>query len=152
MAPVRLAMVRLQGMLDTVNVVSEAGQDRNLADFLERSRTRGSGTFLSAVDITSRRPTLTSDLFLSVQGGLTIERDSLGNRFITMRSNTLRSSRCLPSIFVDGMSMRGLTAADIDGLVRPGDLVGVEVYRAANAPVEFSEQDGCGTILLWTKR
>jgi len=152
MAPVRLAMVRLQGMLDTVNVVSEAGQDGNLADFLERSRTRGSGTFLSEVDITSRRPTLTSDLFLSVQGGLTIERDSLGNRFITMRSNTFRSSRCLPSIFVDGMSIRGLTAADIDGLVRPSELFGVEVYRAANAPVEFSEQDGCGTILLWTKR
>ncbi|MDZ7629761.1 MAG: carboxypeptidase regulatory-like domain-containing protein [Gemmatimonadaceae bacterium] len=152
MPPVRLAMVRLPRLLDTVNVVGDAEKDQNLADFLERSRTRGSGTFLSDVDITSRRPTLTSDLFLSVQGGITIERDTLGNRYITMRSNTFRTIRCLPSIFVDGMSMRGLTAADIDGLVRPSELFGVEIYRAANAPVEFSEQDGCGTILLWTKR
>ena len=48
--------------------------------------------------------------------------------------------------------MRRLTTAAIDGLVRPGELFGIAVYRAANAPVEFSEQHGCGTIVFWTKR
>lgn len=150
--PVRLAMARLQGLLDTVNVVDEAVTDRNLLDFLERRRTRGSGMFLSQDDIASRRPTFTSDLFVAVQGGMTIERDSVGNRFVTMRSNTFRSDRCLPSIFIDGLNLRGLNTGEIDGLVRPGDLFGIEVYRAANAPAEFPAQDGCGTILLWTKR
>ncbi len=152
MSPLQLAMERMQGPLDTVNVVADAAADRNLANFLERKRTRGSGTFLTEEDITSRRAVLTSDLFASVQGGITIERDTLGNKFITLRSNTFRSNRCLPAIFLDGMSMRRLTTADIDGLVRPDELFGIEVYRAANAPVEFSEQDGCGTILFWTKR
>ena len=133
-------------------MVDEAVTDRNLTDFLRRSQTRGSGTFLTQEDIASRRPTLTSELFLAIQGGMAIERDSVGNRFLTMRSNTFRGDRCFPAIFIDGMSMRELTTGDIDGLVRPSDLFGIEVYRAANAPVEFSEQDGCGTILLWTKR
>ena len=149
---VRLGMTLLQGVLDTVNVVDEAVTDSNLAEFLERRRTRGSGTFLSAEDIHSRRPTHISELFVAIQGGITIQRDSVGNKFLTMRSNTLRSDRCIPAIFIDGMSMRGLTTGDLDGLVRPTDLFGIEVYRAANAPVEFSEQDGCGTILVWTKR
>lgn len=152
MPAVRLSLARLQGLLDTVNVVEDASTDRNHADFLARSRTRGSGTFLLEEDIAGRRATLTSDLFLTVQGGITIVRDSIGNRYITMRSNTFRSDRCKPAIFLDGMSMHGLTTADIDALVRPEQLFGIEVYRAANAPGEFSEQDGCGTILLWTKR
>ncbi len=152
LAPIRLVMRPLQAVLDTVNVVEDAVTDRSLLDFLERRRTRGSGTFLSQEDITSRRPTLTSDLFPALQGGMTIERDTLGNKFITMPSNTFRSNRCLPSIFLDGMSLRGLTTQDLDALVRPGELFGIEVYRASNAPVEFSEQDGCGTILFWTRR
>lgn len=150
--PVRLAMIRLQGLLDTVNVVDDAVTDRNLTDFLERRRTRGSGTFLSQEDIASRRPTFVSELFLAIQGGIRIVRDSVGNKFLTMPSNTLRSVRCFPAIFIDGMSMRALTTGEIDGLIRPSELAGLEVYRAANAPVEFSEQDGCGTILMWTKR
>lgn len=150
--PVRLMMVLLPATLDTVNVVEDAEADRILANFLERRRTRGSGTFLTDEDIASRRPTLTSDVFRSIQGGVTIERDSLGNRYLAMPSNTFRSARCLPAIFIDGMSMRGLTTADIDGLLQPIHLLGIEVYRAANAPAEFSEQDGCGTILLWTKK
>jgi Carboxypeptidase regulatory-like domain len=152
LAPMQLAMTALPGMLDTVSVVDDAATDRNLTDFLERRRTRGSGTFLSELDIESRRPTLTSDLFRTVQGGIRIDRDSLGNRYLTMQSNTFRSERCLPAIFLDGMSLRGLTTQDLDGLVQPRDLFGIEVYRAANTPVEFSEQDGCGTVLLWTKR
>jgi hypothetical protein len=151
-APVRLQLVPLQAVLDTVDVVENATPHPHLADFLKRQRTRGSGTFLTEADIASRRLTFTSDLFVAVQGGMTIERDTLGNKFITMRSNTLRSDRCLPSIFIDGMNVRGLSTQDLDGLIRPGDLMGIEIYRAANAPVEFSEQNGCGTILLWTKR
>ncbi|HYW50562.1 MAG TPA: carboxypeptidase regulatory-like domain-containing protein [Gemmatimonadaceae bacterium] len=152
LSPVQLTMTRVQAPLDTVNVVADAESERNLAGFRERRRTRGSGTFLAEEDIASRRPTLTSDLFRSVQGGTTIERDSLGNRYIAMRSNTFRSQRCLPSIFVDGMSISDPTTGDIDAIVRPNELFGIEIYRAANAPVEFPEQNGCGTILIWTKR
>lgn len=140
---------RIATMLDEVNVRAEAVTPI-LRAFQDRSRTRGTGTFLMQDDIASRRPTFVSDLFLSVQGGITIERDTLGNKFLTMRSNTLRTSRCFPAIFIDGMHLRGLTTADLDGIVRPSELFGVEIYRAANAPVEFNHQDGCGTILLWT--
>jgi len=142
-------LVRLPTVIDEVTVRADAVTP-NLRAFLGRSRTRGTGTFLKQDDIASRRPTFLSDVFASVQGGITIERDSLGNKYLMMRSNTLRNPRCLPSIFVDGMNLRGLTNGDLDGLLRPSELFGIEVYRAANAPVEFSHQDGCGTILIWT--
>jgi hypothetical protein len=140
---------RIATMLDEVNVRAEA-LTPSLRAFQDRSRTRGTGTFLMRDDIASRRPTFLSDLFPSVQGGIRIERDSLGNKWLTMRSNTLRASSCFPAIFIDGMHLRGLTTADLDGIVRPSELFGVEIYRAANAPVEFNHQDGCGTILIWT--
>ena len=152
MPAVTIELTRLTTQLDTVNVVDGQVTDRDLLAFLERRRTRGSGVFLTSDDITSRRAILVSDLFRSVQGGVRIDRDSLGNRYITMPSNTFQTPRCLPAIFIDGMSMSGLTATDLDGLLQPSLLFGIEVYRASNVPVEFSEQDGCGTILIWTKR
>lgn len=142
-------LVRIATVIDEVTVRADAVTP-SLRAFLDRSRTRGTGTFLTQDDIASRRPTFLSEVFSSVQGGITIERDSLGNKYLMMRSNTLRNPRCLPSIFVDGMHLRGLTNGDLDGLLRPSELFGIEVYRAANAPVEFSHQDGCGTILIWT--
>jgi hypothetical protein len=141
---------RIPTILDEVSVRADALAP-HLRAFLERSRTRGSGTFVLQDDIASRRPTFVSELFQSVQGGITIERDSLGNKFLTMRSNTFRTARCFPAIFIDGMNLRGLTNGDLDSLLRPSELFGVEIYRAANAPTEFSHQDGCGTILIWTK-
>ncbi len=142
-------LVRVPTMIDEVTVRAD-GASPSLRAFLDRSRTRGTGTFLKQDDIASSRPTLTSELFQSVQGGITIERDSLGNKYLMMRSNTLQNPRCFPSIFVDGMNLRGLTNGDLDGLLRPSELFGIEIYRAANAPIEFNHQDGCGTILIWT--
>ena len=142
-------LVRLPTVIDEVTVRADAVTP-SLRAFLDRSRTRGTGTFLKQDDIASRRPTFLSEVFSSVQGGITIERDSLGNKYLMMRSNTLRNPRCFPSIFIDGMNLRGLTNGDLDGLLRPSELFGIEIYRAANAPAEFNHQDGCGTILIWT--
>ena len=148
--PLTIEMSTLQAVLDTVRVVAKRGGNRNLLEFMQRKQRSGSGRFLTGEDIASRRPIYTSDLFRSIPG-VSVDRDRNGDEVITMRGNSFSSPRCRASIFVNGMSMRGLSAGDINGFVRPNELIGVEVYSAAAAPAQFSEQNGCGSVVFWTR-
>ena len=98
--------------------------------------------------IAQRRPVFTADLFRTIPG-VYVDRDRNGEEILTMRGNA--TGRCRPSIFVNGMSMRGMSAGEINGFVRPNELVGVEVYSAAGAPAQFSEMNGCGSIVFWSR-
>ena len=66
-----------------------------------------------------------------------------------MRGNF--SGHCQPAVFVNGMSLRNLNSNDINGIVRPDDVIGIEVYTSAGAPPQFSQQNGCGSIVFWTR-
>jgi hypothetical protein len=150
-APVVIEMVTLQSVLDTIRVTASRGTaNANLLEFLKRRRSSGGGRFLGREDIASRRPLYTSDLFRTVPG-VQIDRVRNGDDIITMRGNSFSSARCQPSIFVNGMNMRGLSANDIDGFIRPDELFGVEIYTNATAPAQYSEMNGCGAILFWSR-
>lgn len=150
-APITVEMVTLQSVLDTIRVTATRGSgNRNLVEFLKRKRSSGAGRFLGSEDIAARQPVFTSDLFRSVPG-VQIDRDRNGDEIITMRGNSFSSARCQPSIFVNGMSMRGLSATDINGFIRPNELIGVEIYSNATAPALYSEMNGCGAILFWSR-
>ena len=45
----------------------------------------------------------------------------------------------------------GWTLADLNSLVQPDELVGMEVYTPSMTPAEFRTKVGCGTIVVWTK-
>jgi Carboxypeptidase regulatory-like domain/TonB-dependent Receptor Plug Domain len=150
-APIEVQMVTLQSVLDTIVVTAKRGSaNRNLAEFMQRRRSAGAGRFLGQADIASRNPVFTSDLFRSVPG-VQVDRTRNGDEIITMRGNSLTSARCQPSIFINGMSLRGLSATDINGFIRPNELIGVEIYTNATAPVQYSEMNGCGAILFWSR-
>jgi len=56
---------------------------------------------------------------------------------------------CRPVIWLDGARVRGF---DVDDVVSPRDLVGIEVYDQANLiPIRFRTGTPCA-ILLWTRR
>jgi TonB-dependent Receptor Plug Domain len=61
---------------------------------------------------------------------------------------------CTPEVFIDGMKvMQG--ADEIDNLVRPQEVSGVEVYTgSAGVPPQYAGMAGgdCGVVLVWTKR
>ena len=63
---------------------------------------------------------------------------------------------CWPRVIVDGVvvSTGGAEPAEIDALVDPSRIEGMEVYRRpAELPAEFGgAQSGCGVIVVWTKR
>ena len=116
---------------------------------MKRKQRSGSGRFLTSEEIASRHPVYTADLFRSIPG-VSVDRDQNGEEVITMRGNSF-NARCRASIYLNGASLRGLSAGDINGFVRPNEIVGIEVYAAAAAPAQFSEQNGCGSVVFWTR-
>jgi hypothetical protein len=50
------------------------------------------------------------------------------------------------------MSLRGVTASDLDVWVRTHEVKAIEVYAGLGTPLEFQEgMTSCGSILIWTK-
>ena len=148
-APVRVALATLQSVLDTVRITATRAGSGNLLDFMKRKQRSGSGRFLTSEEIAARHPVYTADLFRSIPG-VSIDRDQNGEEIITMRGNSF-NARCRASIYLNGNSLRGLSAGDINGFVRPNEIIGIEVYAAAAAPPQFSEQNGCGSVVFWTR-
>ncbi len=66
--------------------------------------------------------------------------------------NAVRTRECTPRVFLDGAPvLQG--SFDFDGLVRPADVLGIEVYtNPATAPPQYvGGLRGSCAILIWTK-
>jgi hypothetical protein len=110
----------------------------------EQRRKHGHGRYFTAEDIEKRRPPQFSSLFRDL-AGMQVRQ---GNAFRT--SIWMRGPRglCQPSIFIDGVEF--LTPQEIDRMVRPEEIQGVEVYSYSTRPGEFAPRDNpCGVILIW---
>ncbi len=149
--PVRIALSTLKAVLDTIRVTATRVSDRHLSGFKERSR-GGVGRILTAADIARRNPLVMSDL-LRMVSGVRLDQNGTDSTSITMRGGTERfGNSCVPGIFVDGMLMSGISADEIDGLVRTKDVAGIEIYSEATVPAQYQRPlSGCGSILIWTK-
>jgi Carboxypeptidase regulatory-like domain len=148
--PIRVAMLTLKSVLDTVMITATRKGSRNAMEFMNRRRSSGGGRFLTSADIASRSPAYTADLFRTIPG-VYVDHDRNGDDILTMNGGGF-AGRCRPSVFLNGMSLRGLSANDINSAVRPSELIGVEVYaRGSSAPAQYTEQNGCGSVLFWTR-
>ncbi len=145
--PVRVALVTLQSVMDTVRVTATR-MTRDALEFAQRKRSSGAGRFITSEDIRARNPNFTGDLLRTIPG-VYVDRDQNGDEILTMRGNA--QGRCRVSVFMNRMSLRGMTVSDINGYVRPTELMGIEVYPAGASPPQYSEQNGCGSVLIWTK-
>lgn len=147
--PVRTALFTMRAVLDTVTVVASR-VSRGMQGFEQRRRS-GVGRYITSEEIVRRRPIQTSNLFSTVPG-VFLERGTLGDTRIRMRG--MFADRCAPSVYVDGHYMSTLSADDIDSWIRPDEIAGIEIYRGAGTPPEFSiglTQQYCGSIVIWTR-
>jgi hypothetical protein len=146
-APVRVAMQTYQSVIDTLKVIANYDRYSRIEEFKARSRS-GLGQFLTAEAIARRRALVTSELF-PVVPGLFLEGYG-SEQTLTMRG--LTEERCVPFVYLNGSLLQGLTPADIDLLVRPEQIIGIEVYRESQAPPQFVPPlAGCGSIVFWTR-
>jgi Carboxypeptidase regulatory-like domain/TonB-dependent Receptor Plug Domain len=149
--PVRVALSTLKSVLDTVRVTaSRLGQ----SGFEERRR-GGTGRYLTASEIERRNALTARDLFRTI-GGVRLGYDTLGREAkLVMRGPF---GICSPAVFVDGMYFADIDTDDLNTIVRPSEIVGIEVYTEATAPPQFQRMiggvdsvDPCGSILIWTR-
>jgi hypothetical protein len=119
--------------------------------FYERMA-QGHGYFVSPETIARMRPVRATDAFAAIPN-LVVDRR--GSKSRVMTSNY----RCEYGIVVDkviiGQAGSRVRTTSPDDLVSASDLYAIEVYpRNRGLPARFlgmNNQDGCGTIVIWTK-
>lgn len=122
------------------------------AAFEERRRSLAFGTFLDEKTL-RQQPVVTPDFLAhrtprSRAGGGTIVIES------TSGFDALTT--CFPLWFVDGIdygrvsgSRRGAIAFMQDEVLRTA--LRIEIYRATLSPAEYSDSNGCGAVVVWTR-
>jgi len=125
-----------------------------LAGFYDREKT-GLGTFIGPDKILERlEAKQITDYFWGVPGIRLMPRDNMaGSGYVPlMRAAASTRGFCLPEVYLDGIPQPG--ADEIDNIIMPYDIEGIEVYRSpAEVPARYtSAGSNCGVILLWTRK
>lgn len=155
-APLRIALVSLKAMLDTVTVRGRLAGSVALEGFERRRKHSGAnGRFMTAEDIAKRNPIQVADMFRSMPGIL-IARDANGDEILVQRNfflnlYTTQSPFCRVSVFLNGTRLNDMTVGMLNGMLQVKTLLGIEVYSGATTPPEFSRRDGCGSVVVWTR-
>jgi hypothetical protein len=161
-ARVRLALDPIE--MEPIDVVVER-REIALEDvgFYQR-REDGFGEFIDLEIIERRAPTVMTDLFTPI-AGVTLVQDPYNplERSVVMRGGRLGgglrtggADHCYPSVVMDGIVIHrgGSEPAQIDRLIRPVAIAGVEVYQSSvGVPVQYGGLDSaCGVLVIWTRR
>jgi hypothetical protein len=128
-------------------VVRDRKADPDITGFADRKRRGGFGRYFDEDDIAQRNAFQVSDVLRTTPGMRVSPRGDGRGYSISGRGN------CTPTVFVDGMPVFD-GATDLDQIVRPQELMGIEVYNGtAGIPPQFAAQaGGCGAVVVWTKR
>ena len=134
-------------VLNTVHVYGKEQGNRTISGFLQR-RQQGIGHFITRADIEKRHPIDISEMFRTVPGVDVIPLRGFGHRILIRGLSGLGA--CQPSFYIDGMSAFLPDDGNVDDLVFPDEIVGIEVYKGeSESPMQF-EGHGCGVVLIWT--
>ena len=144
--PVVVGMLSVRRFLDTVHVHASRNAITTMVGFEDRKKS-GSGRFFSANDVERLHPHELTDL-LRHAPSVELTTDNHHNVTIRMRGDL---SSCTPAIFLDGKQLVDWELSDLNSLVQPDQIGGMEVYTPAMTPAEFRTKHGCGTILVWSR-
>lgn len=152
------AVFRLDPMpvvLDSLRVVAESKRfSLVMAGFYDRERT-GLGHFIGPDQILERfEARQITDYFWSVPGVRLMPRDNMagGGYVPLMRASAGLRGFCLPDVYLDGIPQP--SADQLDDIILPFDIEGIEVYRSASeVPARYTTASAnCGVILLWSRK
>jgi hypothetical protein len=144
-----VTLVSVKQLMDTVRIVAERVYDVDSNGFQKRRKT-GVGHYFGPEDVERLHVLHTSDLLYRVPS-VRIRGEGL-DRIVVMR-NFFINGECVPTVFIDGVRLSEMDVTDIDAWVPPEDLAGLEVYNSPErAPMEFTTLEGCGALVLWTRR
>jgi hypothetical protein len=128
--------------------------------FTQRRRV-GVGQYMTLDQITARHAQQFTDLFTSFQGIRLAYGGPAGTDVVPGRG----IGGCLVYV-IDGMGFNQMVHGELDALLLPGSLAGIEVYTPSEVPEEFKVRSlpgvnafgvpilgriDCTTIVIWTK-
>ncbi len=149
-ATVDVRMDRTVAALAPVTVFgTPAPQSPLLREFLDRQRHSAFGRFLTAQDIARTEPVnITKTL-----PALGLQLVSNGHLGTAILGRTKRGEPCPATVVLDGAPLPA--GDDLDQLVRPDQVAGIEVYTDATfAPPQYFGplMNDCSVVLVWTGR
>ncbi|HET7229327.1 MAG TPA: carboxypeptidase regulatory-like domain-containing protein [Longimicrobium sp.] len=149
--PLSTGLANGEVALDSLTVIGRSQPARRTdlerEGFYDREK-MGFGRFMTAADIERRMAVQTTEIFRAIPGVTLIPTGSSRYRLAVTRSGT----NCSPSIILDNMPVNATD--ELDDMVKPQDISGVEVYRGASeVPAQFmASRNSCGLVVIWTKR
>ena len=147
--PDTIRMTSIKAMLDTIRVIGERVYNADVNGF-EMRRRGGMGRYVSREDIDRRRPYDFTNLLYNVPG----MRVSFRAGYISIAMRGVFGT-CSPAIFLDGFQQILDYGSDLNFLVQPDEIEGVEIYTSgALTPAQFTGRGGtgCGSIVVWTRQ
>jgi hypothetical protein len=148
---IEVRLTNLKTVLDTIRVTASRVYSADKIGF-EQRRKSGFGSYFDTTDVARVRPHEVTRLLYSMNGVQVV--GSGFNQRILMRGVM---DLCEPSIVIDGVRLPDLTGADLNMMVSPEEVAGMEVYTSAGAvPAQFKGLSQasmrCGAVVVWTKR
>jgi hypothetical protein len=142
----QIRLTTVSRVLDTIQVLSRRVYDADRSGF-ERRRRMGFGRFFDENDIRRRRP---YDIFSLLQQGTFMRLVGHGlDRRLVMGG---RGRPCEPELYLNGLHMPREVLGELDFLVRPEEVGGMEVYTSfSQTPAQFASFNDCGAIVIWTR-
>lgn len=138
--------VQLEGLM-VVATRRDLSMTAMINERIRSTRALGRGHTLTLEEIEARGAPHTAALVRMAGPGVTIDERALNRP----DADVLRLQNCVPAVYVDGVQINH-TPYNVNYLVAPDELIAVEVYRGASQMRDYFDSNGCGTILLWTRR
>jgi hypothetical protein len=150
---VRVTLGPSVNVLDPVLVTARANYALDKDGFTARQR-NGWGKYFTREQIQKRNPYNLTDILTEVPG-IRITRGIGGASVQSERASYIlgggRGGGCT-RVWVDGFEWHVAEAGDIDTFVSPRDVIGLEVYKAHEAPIQFrGVDDNCIVLVVWTR-
>lgn len=133
-------------------VVVEAQQEAGLdqVGFNDRKR-GGTGYFVTGDEVMKRGPNMLTDVFRTIPS-LRVVPDGMYSYKVESARGNMLSPGCV-RYFIDGSPFQAVYPGDIDRMLPPYEIGGIEVYQGSGTPFQFqiAGSSSCTVIVIWSK-
>jgi len=133
-----------------VEATSELQAGLDAVGFATREKSM-SGYFLDAEEVMRRGPNMLTDVFRTVPSLRVVPNGPYDYSVESARSTGIGGA-CV-KYWLDGAPYEAVFPGDVDRLIPPYQIAGIEVYNGSTVPIQFTNANtnNCAVIVIWSK-